>query len=360
MRVIKVNPSSFFDFRKLYPKEELDKIIPTSILEENTFSVEELNQSMVAYIRNDVYISTVSKLLEIISSIYENTVIEHNGFQLVIISKDIIHGTDLREAIKDYAVFEIDSLSYSHIKDNISLHKAIKQIGKDSIIKHIENGVLIPDTTSCQISPEAVIEAGTIIKPNSTIVGHSVIAKDCVIGPDSTIETSVLGERTKIVNNTRIFESILGEDITVQNSTVLNSKIGNFTTVGPYAYIRPNSLIGSKVKIGDFVEVKNSTIGNGTKSSHLAYIGDSDVGENVNIGCGVVFVNYDGKNKYRSTIEKNSFIGCNANLVSPVHVGQGAFIAAGSTITDDVEENQLAIARERQINKDNWSLKKKN
>ena len=117
--------------------------------------------------------------------------------------------------------------------------------------------------------------------------------------------------------------------------------------MGPFAYLRPQSRIGSKCKIGDFVEVKNSTLGDGTKASHLTYIGDSDIGRDVNLGCGVVFVNYDGTNKYRSEVEDGAFIGCNSNLVSPVKVGKGAYIAAGSTVTKDVESDALYIARSR-------------
>lgn len=134
----------------------------------------------------------------------------------------------------------------------------------------------------------------------------------------------------------------------------MDSSVGSDTTVGPYAYVRPNSRIGSHVKVGDFVEVKNSTVDDGTKISHLTYVGDSDVGKNVNFGCGTVTVNYDGKNKFRTTIGNNAFIGCNTNLVAPVTVGDNSFIAAGSTITDEVPEDGFAIARQRQTVKNGW------
>ena len=140
----------------------------------------------------------------------------------------------------------------------------------------------------------------------------------------------------------------------------IDSTVGENTTVGPYAYLRPNSNIGNNVKIGDFVEVKNATIGDGSKASHHSYIGDADVGENVNIGCGVVFVNYDGSTKARVEVGDNVFLGCNSNLVSPLKINSNSYIAAGSTITDEVKENSLAIARARQVEKVGWVLKKVN
>lgn len=137
----------------------------------------------------------------------------------------------------------------------------------------------------------------------------------------------------------------------------LESTVGNGTSVGPFAYIRPHSVIGSGNKVGDFVEVKNASIGDGTKIAHLTYVGDADVGQRVNFGCGTVVVNYDGISKHRTVIEDDCFIGCNSNLVSPVTVRKRAYTAAGSTITDEVPEDALAIARARQVNKDGWVTK---
>src|SRR5699024_2834405 len=141
-------------------------------------------------------------------------------------------------------------------------------------------------------------------------------------------------------------------------STILNSIVDEESKIGPYAYLRPNSHIGKFVKIGDFVEVKNSTIGDYSKASHLSYIGDAEVGKNVNIGCGVVFVNYNGKIKQKTIVEDNGFIGSNSSLVAPVIVKEGGYVAAGSTITDDVPAKALSIARGRQVNKEGWTTKK--
>ena len=155
--------------------------------------------------------------------------------------------------------------------------------------------------------------------------------------------------------NCSITNSTIGNNTEIKNSTIIDSTVGENTIVGPYAYLRPKSNIGNHVKIGDFVEVKNATIEDNSKASHLSYIGDAHVGKNVNIGCGVVFVNYDGKNKFQTVIEDNVFVGCNSNLVAPVTVGKNAFIAAGSTITDEVHEDAFAIARSRQVNKEGYS-----
>ncbi len=194
----------------------------------------------------------------------------------------------------------------------------------------LEQGVELVDIRSAFIDEDCRIGSGTKIYPGAVIEKGSVIGRDCTIGPGSRIENSVIGDRTRI-----------------QHSVILESQVGEDTDVGPFAYLRPHSMVGNRCKVGDFVEVKNSVIGDGSKASHLSYIGDSDVGRNVNIGCGVVFVNYDGSRKHRSTVGDGSFIGCNANLVSPITLGEGSYIAAGSTVTTDVPADALCVARAR-------------
>ena len=209
------------------------------------------------------------------------------------------------------------------------------------IKKFKDNGVVFVDERSVWIEDGVEIGKGTVIEPNVYLKG------DTVIGENVTI-----GFCTEIVN------SKIADNVVIKHSVITDSTIGEGTNVGPFAYVRPNCNVGKNVKIGDFVEIKNSNIDDGTKLAHLTCVGDADVGKNINFGCGTVVVNYDGKKKHRTIIEDNAFIGCNTNLVSPVKVGKNAYTAAGSTITEDVPENALAIARERQVNKEDWVLKR--
>jgi bifunctional UDP-N-acetylglucosamine pyrophosphorylase/glucosamine-1-phosphate N-acetyltransferase len=152
----------------------------------------------------------------------------------------------------------------------------------------------------------------------------------------------------------RIEGCVIGSGAEVDHSVLKESRVGENTMVGPFAYIRPGSNIGANCRIGDFVEVKNSNIGDGTKVSHLTYIGDADLGKGINVGCGVVFVNYDGRDKHRSFVGDGAFIGCNVNIISPIRIGPSAYIAAGGTVTCDVPPGALHMARERGRNIENW------
>lgn len=252
--------------------------------------------------------------------------------------------TDTLEIIKTFE--EIDVLCKTNweeflgINNRFDLSIAIKIMQKKINTKHMQNGVTIVNSDNTYIDADVKIGFDSVVYPGTYIEGKTHIGSSCVIGPDA-----------------KISRSSIADGVSVQYSVVLDSEVGSQTNIGPFAYVRPNSKIGNGVKIGDFVEVKNSVIGNNTKVSHLTYIGDSDVGERVNFGCGTVTVNYNGKDKYRTVIDDDAFIGCNANLISPVHVGSNAYVAAGSTVTDDVPKDSLAIAREKQTNKLNWRLK---
>jgi N-acetylglucosamine-1-phosphate uridyltransferase (contains nucleotidyltransferase and I-patch acetyltransferase domains) len=208
-------------------------------------------------------------------------------------------------------------------------------------LKHLSNGVKFIDLKAAYIDDTVMIGKGTWIYPGVILEGSTVIGENCIIG-----------------QNTRAVNSTIGNETEVQSSVILDSKVGNNTKIGPFAYLRPNSVIGDHAKIGDFVEVKNSVVGNGSKASHLTYVGDSDIGENVNLGCGVVFVNYDGKNKHRSVVKDGCFVGCNVNLVSPVVVEEGAYVAAGTTVTRDVPKGALCVGRAKERNIEGWVAKR--
>ena len=211
-----------------------------------------------------------------------------------------------------------------------------------------------------RINSRHMINGVTLIDPSTTYIGDDVeIGRDTIIYPGNVLEGNTkIGEGVILYPNSRISNSIILNNVEIQSSVIIDSQIGERTTVGPFAYIRPESVIGSGARIGDFVEIKKSTIGNNTKVSHLTYIGDASVGENCNFGCGTVVVNYDGQKKHKTTIGNNSFIGCNTNLVSPVNVENNTYIAAGSTITNDVKEGELAVARAKQRNIEGWVTKK--
>lgn len=253
--------------------------------------------------------------------------------------------TDVLEHIKNaghrIGVYQADKMEIMGVNSRLQLSEAERIMRLDVNKMHMANGVTLIDTNSTYIDKNVKIGRDTIIYPNCHIKGNSVIGEDCIIRENTTIE-----------------DSHIEDHVTIKSSTILSSKVGARTTIGPYAYLRPKSVLGEDVKIGDFVEVKNAEIGNGSKASHLSYIGDAVVGKNVNIGCGVVFVNYDGKNKFKSIVEDNAFIGSNSNLVAPVTVKEGGYIATGSTVTVDVPEGALYVARAREVIKEGWRTKK--
>lgn len=201
----------------------------------------------------------------------------------------------------------------------------------------LEQGVQFIDLHNAYIDDTVQIGAGTVIGPCVILRGKTVIGKNCIIGQNSRIE-----------------DAVIADDVQIESAVILQSSVGQGTSIGPFAYLRPGSHVGSHCKVGDFVEVKNANLDDGAKAAHLTYIGDADVGKEVNLGCGVVFVNFDGRAKYRTVVGDHAFIGCNTNLVSPVRVGQGAYVAAGSTVTEDVSGDALYIARARGCEKPGW------
>lgn len=251
--------------------------------------------------------------------------------------------TILKDAGDKVGVFTapycIDTLGINTRAQLAAADRALRMRKEQALM---EAGVTIIDPNTTFIDVDVQIGQDTIIYPNSYIEGDTIIGEDCVIGP-----------------NVRFNNMKVGNRVTAQFSYCHEAEICDGVTLGPYVHIRPGTTIGEYVKIGNFVEVKNSNIGEGSKLPHLQYIGDTDMGAGVNIGCGTVTCNYDGKKKHRTTIGNNAFIGCNTNLVAPVTVGEGAYIGAGSTITKDVPKDNLAVARARQTNIEVWNDKRK-
>lgn len=199
----------------------------------------------------------------------------------------------------------------------------------------IRSGVEVIDPDRTYVSENVQVSPGVVLFPGTHLRGTTTIAADCRIGPDCWIE-----------------DSAIEEGCIVRYSFIEDARIRERTVVGPYAHLRPGADVGPDARIGNFVEIKNARLKRGVKAGHLAYIGDADVGEDANIGAGTITCNYDGESKHRTIIEKGAFIGSNAALVAPVTIGEGATVAAGSVITEDVPASGLAFGRMRQVNKE--------
>ena len=243
--------------------------------------------------------------------------------------------------------YQLDDFSESlGVNNRVQLAQAEQVLRQRKCNEVMLAGVTLIDPASTYIGADVVIGNDTIIYPNVVLEGATVIGSDNIIGM-----------------NCRFVDSIIGDNNDIQSTTIVESTVGNGCKIGPMAYLRPGTVLADQVKIGDFVELKKSQIGTGTKIPHLSYVGDAVVGSSVNIGCGTITCNYDGVNKYQTTIKDNAFIGSNTNLVAPVVVEEKAFIGAGSTITKDVPADTLAVVRGELRLKADWSkrqaLKKK-
>ncbi|MBM7841286.1 bifunctional UDP-N-acetylglucosamine pyrophosphorylase/glucosamine-1-phosphate N-acetyltransferase [Alkalihalobacillus xiaoxiensis] len=304
---------------------KVEKIVEQKDASEAEKKVQEINTGIFCF-DNAALFSTLKK-------------VKNNNAQGEYYLPDVIEL--LKEQGELVSAYKINSLDETiGVNDRIALSKA-EALMKDRINhKWMSEGVTLIDPQTTYISAEAIIGRDTTMHPNVTIKGESVIGEDCIIE-----------------SGTEIHESTLEDHVHVRASQIVNSYVKNGATIGPFAHIRPDSSIGQNVKIGNFVELKKTKIDDGSKVSHLSYVGDAIIGTDVNVGCGVVTVNYDGENKHQTTIADGAFIGSGSNLIAPVTVGERAFIAAGSTITDQVPDYALSIARSRQVNKENYVKK---
>ncbi|MGV3488440.1 MAG: bifunctional UDP-N-acetylglucosamine diphosphorylase/glucosamine-1-phosphate N-acetyltransferase GlmU [Tuberibacillus sp.] len=290
-------------------------------------------QKSINEINTGIYVFDNEKLFEVLKRVDNNNA--QNEYYLPTAL------TLLREQGETVAAYQADVFEDTMgVNDRVALAQAEAIMQRRINESLMYSGVTIKDPNSTYISADVSIGKDTVILPGTVISGATEIGEGCLIGPNSDISNSKIGN-----------------DTTIRHSVVSDSEIGNSVQIGPFAHIRPASSIADKAKVGNFVEIKKSTIGEGSKASHLSYVGDAEIGRDVNLGCGMITVNYDGKNKYLTKVEDGAFIGCNVNLIAPVTVGKEAFVAAGSTITDNVDADSLAIARARQTNKTNYANK---
>jgi bifunctional UDP-N-acetylglucosamine pyrophosphorylase/glucosamine-1-phosphate N-acetyltransferase len=247
----------------------------------------------------------------------------------------------LREAGEKVAAFEAaDPDETMGVNDRVQLAEAEAYMRKRIAVRHMKNGVTIIDPATTYIEADVTIGQDTVIQPGTFLRGRTAVGADCVIGPQADLTD---------VN--------VADGVTISYTVMVEAQVATQANVGPFAYVRPGTEIGPHVRIGDFVELKNAKIGKGTKVPHLSYVGDAEIGEDVNMSCGTITVNYDGAAKHKTVVQDGAFIGCNSNLIAPVAVGRNAYVAAGSTINQDVPDEALAIARERQVNKLGYAKK---
>ncbi len=274
--------------------------------------------------------------VETIKRLYDHKASRLNGTK--VIKVDMMDLVDLKDI--DFTIVEALKEELDDIDDHHAYHRLWDHYHHLINDYHAENGVIILDPKTTYIGPEVRIEAGAIIENNVTIYGDSYIGANTRIGNGSFIENAQIGKNNVIMS-----------------SRITDSKIHDDITLGPYAHLRNNTEVFSNTRIGNFVEFKNTRFGHKSRCAHLTYLGDCTVGEDVNIGCGVVTVNYDGAHKYRTEIGDHAFIGSNSNLVAPLKVGAYALVAAGSTITNDVNDSDMAIARPFQTIKEGYGYK---
>lgn len=253
--------------------------------------------------------------------------------------------TDLVEIIAGMghqveAVISDDFEETLGVNDRVQLAEAGRTMRDRINKKQMENGATLIDPSSTYIEADVIIEADVTIEPNVYLKGKTVIGKGAIIGMGSHLI------------NTKV-----GEGAHIQASFIADSEVGASATIGPFAHIRAKATVGPKSRIGNFVEIKNAYLGEAVKAAHLTYMGDAEIGSRVNMSCGAITVNYDGKKKYRTVIGADAMIGSNVNLVAPIEIGEGAYVAAGSTVNKNVPADALAIARSRQENKEGYAKK---
>ena len=298
-----------------------------AIIEEKDATEEERK---IQEVNAGVYCFETQELLEALSKITNNN--KNGEYYLT----DVV-GINVSQGKKVKTYILEDNNEILGINSKVELEKA-NRIMRERINKyHMENGVIIIDQNNTYIEETVTIGKDTVLYPGVFLQGDTSIGENC-----------------EILGNTRIIDCKLGNNIRVESSVLEESIVEDKVTIGPFAHLRPKSYLKEEVHIGNFVEIKKSTLEKGVKAGHLTYLGDAVVGEHTNIGAGTITCNYDGKNKFKTEIGKNSFIGSDTMLVAPVVIGDNALVGAGSVITKEVPENALAVSRSKQVIKFNW------
>ena len=298
-----------------------------NMVEQKDATVEE---QKIDEINSGVYMFKYDKLIDAISKIDNNN--SQGEYYLPDAVKVLV-----KEGLKvdTYQIFEEEEIL--GVNSKVQLAQATKILRNRKNIELMDAGVILIDPETTYIEEKVEIGEDTIIYPNVIIQGETKIGKNC-----------------KILSDTRIENSLIGNNVKIESSLIEQSKIEGGVTIGPFAHLRPKAHLKEDVHIGNFVEIKNATLEKGVKTGHLTYIGDAVIGENTNIGAGTITCNYDGKNKHRTIIGENSFIGSNSVLIAPVNLGSEVYTAAGSVITKNVPNKTLAFGRAKQINKEGW------
>lgn len=292
------------------------------------------NEILINEINSGIYLFNGDKLRYALNKLDTNN------------SQKELYLTDVFEILKkeklNISTFKVkDTEEIKGINTKIQLSEVEKIMRRRINEEYMLNGVILENPETITIQKGIRIGRDTVIESNVKILGDTIIGENCLIGMNSRIEDS------KIADDVKILSSVIEKAIVEKGADV-----------GPFSRLRPKAHLKERVHIGNFVEVKNAVVGEGTKAGHLTYIGDADLGKNINVSCGVIFANYDGKNKFRSTVGDSAFIGSNVNIVSPVNIEEKAFLAAGSTITREVKAGQLSIERAEQKNIDGYYKRK--
>ncbi len=298
-----------------------------NMVEQKDATVEE---QQIDEINSGVYMFKYDKLIDAISKINNNN--SQGEYYLPDAVKVLV-----KEGAKvdTYQIFDEEEIL--GVNSKVQLAQVTKILRNRKNIELMDSGVILIDPETTYIEDEVEIGEDTVIYPNVIIQGKTKIGKNCTI-----------------LSNTRIENSLIENNVKIESSLIEQSKIEGGVTIGPFAHLRPKSYVQEEAHIGNFVEIKNSTLEKGVKTGHLTYIGDAVVGENTNIGAGTITCNYDGKNKHKTVIGKESFIGSNSVLVAPVNLGKEVYTAAGSVITKNVPDKTLAFGRAKQTNKEGW------